>query len=200
MNDLTEICAAEFETHVAELFEREEKLALLDKYKLGRAPVIGFPFHARDSERQYIKRLRHLACAALAAQEWHKKHASAWAWAHPLPVHHDELGPELNTPSARQLLLQSFGRSLQHHKWNLRHPPFPDWACSVMASEFTSEIILRSNLDAEFPPQPLVELSDCLNWWSPEEAARDAAFWEFRKQLDNGASVAEARKISGFYP
>ena len=201
-DDLTQFCADRFEKHVAELFEQEEKLAVLHKYQLGHAPIIGFPFHARDNERQYIKHLQRLACAALAAIKWHERHASAWA--QPLPVSCDELDPRPDTCSAHKLLLYHFGRSVRHHEWNLRHPPFPDWACTVMASEFTSEMILRSNLDEEFPPQKIVDLwgpgtTDPLHWCSPEKAARDKAFWEFHRLRDEGVSFDEARKISGWH-
>src|SRR5262249_30424604 len=166
-------------------------------------PSSGFPFM-----RGTVNDSTSSDCGAWPALHWLRSSGTkgrAPAWSQPLPVHCDELNYRLDTTSARKLLLQEFGRSVRHHEWNLRHPPFPDWARTVMACKFTSEIILRSDLEEEFPPKKIVELwgpgkTDPLHWLSPEEAAQDKAFWEFRRLCDNGVSPEDARRISGFRP
>jgi hypothetical protein len=207
--DLLELLTAEIESNVkrvAELFEQEKKLALLDKFQLGHAPIIGFSFHARENERQHIEHLQHLACRALGAQTWFERTASLWA--QPLPVSCDELKIMLGSyVPARMQLRREFALSLKHHDWDFwRHPEWRPYACTVMGHEETSDVIKRDReLCEEFPPQQLVELrggcgSANLCWLSPEMKARDEAFWKFRRLRDEGVPVDEARKRSGFYP
>jgi hypothetical protein len=206
-DDLLKILTAEIESNVkrvAELFEQEKKLALLDKFQLGHAPIIGFPFHAWDDEK-HINHLQHLACCASGAQTWFKQTAPSWP--QPLPVSCDELAVTLGVHTAPCMhLRREFGLSLKYHNWDFwRHPEWHPYGCTVMCSELASEYIRRDPfLIEEFPsPQPLVELCSSgseLCWLSPEMKARDEAFWEFRRLRDEGVPVDEARRVSGFYP
>jgi hypothetical protein len=205
--DLLRLLTAEIESNVkrvAELFEQEKKLALLDKFQLGHAPIIGFSFHAGDDEK-IIQRLQRLAWRALGTQAWFKQTAPSWA--QPLPVSCDELEVTLGVHTSPCMRLRrEFALSLKHHNWKFwRHPEWHPYGCTVMGSELASEYIRRDSfLIEEFPsPQPFVELcrhrSADLCWLSPEMKAHDEAFWEFRRLRDEGVPVDEARRASGFY-
>ena len=200
-----EFCAAVFEQQVKLLFdeaERQAKQELARGRTHVRAPITGFFYDSWSDEQ--AERAQRLACAALAACEWHRRCAPIWAL--PLPVHCDELDHILNSPPPRQLLLQKFACSMRHYDWDLRHPPLPNWARTVMAYKDAPDKIREDDdLRAEFPPRKLCELlgpgtTDPLHWLSPEMQARNEAFSEFRRLRDEGVPMAEARKISGFYP
>jgi len=204
-DNLTHLCADELERYVEKLFNEAERLA---KPELARgqtnvkAPVIGIWYDSWSDEQ--AERAQRLARAALAACEWHRRCAPIWAL--PLPVHCDELDHILNRPLPRQLLLQKFACSMRHYDWDLRHPPLPNWARTVMAYKGAPDILREdADLRAEFPPRKLCELwgpgtPDPLNWTSPEMAARNEAFSEFRRLRNEGVPMEEARRMSGFYP
>jgi hypothetical protein len=68
------------------------------------------------------------------------------------------------------------------------------------------EIRSDPSLRIEFPPAAMVELFEAghpqgvtvLHWYSPEMIARDKAFFEFRRLRDSGASMEDARRLSGY--
>jgi hypothetical protein len=187
-DNLPEVSAATFKQHIDELFAEAEERA---KPALARGktwvedPITGFSFDSWSDKS--VERAKHLACAALAACEWHRR--SAPAWAIPLPVHNKELEVELFYPTPNRIwLLQQFGRSMQHHWWSLEHPIFRIYASSFMAFPRygTREDLIREDrsLQQEFPPQKFVELSKWRqHWMSPAMIAEDKMLEERRAKM-----------------
>jgi hypothetical protein len=201
MNDLTEICAAAFEQHVAALFdeaERRAKRALARGCTNVRAPIIGLFYDSWSDEQ--TERAKRLACAALAACARFERDNPTWP---ALPVHCNELDTLPDAPSARTLLLHGFAVSQHHHEYSPRHPGFRDYGCSAMAHQHPpDEIRPDPSLRIEFPPQPFIELFERpgprggiqeLLWRSPEMRARGEALERFHRRLESDPAAARAQ-------
>jgi hypothetical protein len=184
MRSIREVFGAAYERQVAEMFEKVERRAKRGE-TIMHAPVTGLPYDPSSDEEGWRARLT--TAAAMVACEKHRK--SAPAWAQPLPVSFDELSRRLIHRIPRLLLRQAFAESLYRHRWDPSHPLFPPFACSYLADERAArEIRENDDLLQQFPPEPLVELSDprglnaFLFWLSPQMVARAKEKAKMREQ------------------
>jgi len=211
-DDLTQFCADRFEKHVEELFAEAERLAKPELARGNtrvRAPITGYWYDSWSDEE--AQKAQHLACAALVACARFKKDFPTWP---DLPVSQNELDRLFynlqqrgwgRTDAGDMQVFLMFGRSQCHHDWDLRHPNYGDFVCSVLANADAPDTIRENEaLKKQFAPAPIVELFcmsrgsppafDFLHWNSPEMIARDRGRKAFHKTREAGGSVEECRE------
>lgn len=115
-----------------------------------------------------IKSQKQDARRALTAREWFEKNGPADA--QPLPLSHPER-EDLKRGGVLHILAW-YARSLEALDYDVkRHPAFYDFACGVMASPETSDLISNDPvLRRRFPPRHLVGLGPGLYWDPPPKA------------------------------
>src|SRR5262249_14405227 len=161
-DDFNRLGAHKFVSHIAELFDHEERWALVHSWDgCGHAPIIGNLFNAWDDEDCF--KTRRLACAALAAQKWFGEIGPPWARAIPLPVNIADCQKLEQDENLRLNLIGYYGFSLMMVRYDyLLHPPFADYVSGLMADKDTPDCLradpdskLFQELFQEFPPRPL---------------------------------------------
>jgi hypothetical protein len=86
---------------------------------------------------------------ALAAQAWHA--TTGPSWAQPLLLREEECESAIYNECPGVKLWGYFGRSVRWNDWNIeRHPPFPVFACGVMAHIFGPQEIKLEQIPVEF--------------------------------------------------
>jgi hypothetical protein len=165
---------------VDRLFEADRK----EYYgQCSRNPILDGTYLAGED----VTALKECACAALLAREWFAIHGPADA--PPLPLSKGER-KDLKCGSPFNKIFALYARSLEGRKYNVKeHPPFFDYACGLMASDFIGgyDYMQREEqLRKCFPPRRLEGLGPGLIWLPPKE------HWE-RMELYYSGWAREAR-------
>jgi hypothetical protein len=115
---------------------------------------------------------KEVAVRAVLARRWHAKYGPADADLQPLPLGYDER--ESLKRGAAPHILAWYARSLYALDYDVvEHPSFHDYACGVMACEFTPPSITQDpQLQRRFPPRHLPGLGGSLMWLPPEDDVR----------------------------
>jgi hypothetical protein len=90
----------------------------------------------------------------------------------PLPLGYEER--ERLKHGGADHILAWYARSLDGENYDVvRHPPFEDYACGVMASEFAPAFIKKDEqLQKRFPPRELAGMGPGLCWLRPKVYAK----------------------------
>jgi hypothetical protein len=149
----------EFERYVRELHNKQP-----DRWGLicADVPWSRRGWHFRQEE---IPRLKREIRAALDAKLRHRQQGPAWA--QPLPTALEDCFASMGL-GGRKELLGRFGSSQWFSTYDPTHPPFFDYCCGVMASEYALAALRNDpELLRQFPPKPLPGLSVGLLWHPP---------------------------------
>jgi hypothetical protein len=121
------------------------------------------------------KRRNPLGCQALAARKWFEVNSPPDT--PPLPLGYDER-EDLKVGGINHLVAW-YACSLACRDYDvLVHPSFDDYACGLMASEYTSGFIKNDQeLQKRFPPRTLSGLGPALVWEPPAIHAKTMASW-----------------------
>ena len=164
-DDLVKLCACEFEHYVDALFQASRERG--DSY----CPIIKRLYPELDND--YLIKLKHMTCAALAARKWFRQHGLPGII---LPLNFADIERAQRDESSRVNLVGLYASSLMMLEYDyLTHPQFHDYACGLMACEHTQDY-LRNNpeLLAEFTPRKLEGLGGLGGgslYWPPEKVA-----------------------------
>jgi hypothetical protein len=178
------------DSNLIDLIERQlvEKVDKLFKYHhrdsyvfndavMAHDPIWGLLYPVDDEKTVAILKAR--TRRALAAQAWFQ--LTGPAWAQPLPLSYEDRQQLLvKEDSNRMELFWHYAESLAHTLWDYRtHPPFQKFGQGVMAHPAAPDHLREDpELLQEFPPAPLVGLSEELGWYSPEMLAEEARLQE----------------------
>jgi hypothetical protein len=184
-DDLVKLCACEFEHYVDALFQASRERG--DSY----CPIIKRLYPELDND--YLIKLKHMTCAALAARKWFRQHGLPGII---LPLNFADIERAQRDESSRVNLVGLYASSLMMLEYDyLTHPQFHDYACGVMAYEHAPHYAyLRDDpeLQQEFSPKPLAGIDAGLNWKTPEMIAESLAVHEraIQRLRDQNASEA----------
>jgi hypothetical protein len=130
---------------------------------------------------------------ALAARKWFAENGPPDV--QPLPLGYDER-EQMKSNAAMRIVPMSYrilawyARSLDCRKYDvLKHPSFEDYACGVMASQFSPPDIQTGELQSRFPARSLYGLGPGLIWEPPEQYEETMASLRRRELLQNRNNV-----------
>jgi hypothetical protein len=197
MNDtdhaLRDLCECVFADVVEDLFEKNRASSFERMGDLmAHDPTFGL-YYMIDDER-VVAILKERTRRALTARAMFR--LTGPDWAQPLPLSYEDRQLMLFKNGNRMELLWHFAESLANALWDRTHPAFQEFGQGVMASEHAPEHLRQDpELLREFPPQPLVGLSDDLGWYSEEMLAEEARLqelmWGSSAAADAGHEVRE---------
>lgn|SRR5262245_5950137 len=146
--------------HVAGRFEILRLVADATGDEFVRTPYTDELFSARDDS--LFPLFEHSVCRALAAREAFRQDAPPWA--PDLPLSSADCEKMIRSKSGKIALVGYYGRSLACANWDV-HLMFRDYACGLMACEYTAEHIRTdAALLKEFPPCELPGFDQSLCW------------------------------------
>jgi hypothetical protein len=176
--ELIDLSERVFANYVDNLFEKNHANSF---YRMGdlfaHDPTWGLYYPVDDG--CIVAILKERTRRALAARAWFT--VTGPAWAQPLPISRSDIdNVQYECDGGREELLGHFVSSLINANWDYRtHPVFFDFACGVMAHPATPDRLRQdAELLQEFPPKPLVGLSEDLGWYSVEMLAEEARLQE----------------------
>jgi hypothetical protein len=191
MDELIDLSERVFANYVDNLFEKNRANSV---YRMGdlfaNDPTWGL-YYPIDNE-YIVGILKERTRRALAARAWFA--VTGPAWAQPLPISHNV---QYEHSGGREEMLDHFMSSLINANWDYKvHPVFFDFACGVMAHPAAPDYLREDpELLQEFPPAPLVGLSEGLGWYSPEMLAEEARLqelmWGSSAAADTGHELKE---------
>jgi hypothetical protein len=156
MSNVIEFCEGEFARYVEGLYKGEP-----DHYGLIHADVPWYregTYFTQEKIPQLVRRIR----ATLDAKRRHSRQGPAWA--QPLPTALEDC-LDLTDEGGRRELLGHFGCSVWFSDFDLAHPPFFSYSCSLLAhADAPKHLRTDTRLLEEFPPRPLVRLGVGLLW------------------------------------
>ena len=123
---------------------------------------------------------------ALAAREWFKRNGPPDA--PPLPLgYYEREALKVGGPTH---IIAWFACSLACRDYAVeKHPSFDDYACGLMASEYTPGFVKNDEeLQRRFPPRPLAGIGPGLVWEPPAIHAKTMASW--RRSLAHPSAAA----------
>jgi len=123
---------------------------------------------------------------ALAARKWFELNSPPDA--PPLPLGYDER--EALKVGGLKHIVAWYACSLACRDYAVeKHPSFDDYACGLMASEYTPGFVKNDEeLQRRFPPRPLAGIGPGLVWEPPAIHAKTMASWH--RSLAHPSAVA----------
>jgi hypothetical protein len=145
----------EIKKYVDGLFKANRKL------DVARLPITEEWYAPKEDN---IRPMKKYVCAALEAREWFYENGPPDV--QPLPLS-DAERERLKSGGVKHILAW-YARSLSGLKYNVKeHPSFDDYACGVMASQYTPYFVKNNpELQRRFPARPLDRLDSGL-WRHP---------------------------------